>query len=459
MRDGTTGGFGERAFDERDAAPGAYAAVIDGSGVPALRDEAARVTAELADRGVVFGGSDPHPFDVDVIPRVIGAAEWGEIERGVVQRAAALNAFIADVYGERRICAEGVVPERVIDEADWYEPALAGDGAGPRPVVADVAGPDLVRGPDGEFRVLEDNLRAPSGLAYLLAARAALTPLADASGLEPRSLEPAVKALGQAIRGAAPDGGADPFVVLLNDGPGSSAGYEHRDLAARIGMTVASIGDLHRSGDRLMLGDRIVDVIYRRVDDERLTAPDGGPTRLGDLLLGPLRAGALACVNSPGTGVADDKAAHVYVEEMIRFYRGEEPVLRSVPGYDLGDPEQLDRALPRLEELVIKPRSDFGGQGVVIGPLATRAELAEAVARVRSAPERFVAQEPVALSVHPTLTPGGVANRHVDLRPFVVSDGEFATVAAGGLTRFARAAGEMVVNSGRGGGAKDTWVL
>jgi uncharacterized circularly permuted ATP-grasp superfamily protein len=456
MRGGSTGSFGERAFDERAAAASAYSELIDGLGMPGLRAEAERVAAELSQRGVVFGGSDPRPFDVDVIPRILHEADWAPIEAGVTQRVTALNAFISDVYGERRILSAGVVPERLIESADSYEPAMAGGGVA---VAAEVAGPDLVRDPAGEFRVLEDNLRAPSGLAYLLAARAALQSTAAACGFEPRSLEPALAALAAAIRGNAPAGVEEPFAVLLSDGPGASAGYEHRALASRIGMMIATIADLRRSGESLMFGDRRVDVIYRRVDDERLTAADGSPTRLGDLLTGPLHAGTLGCVNSPGTGIADDKAIHVYVEEMIRFYLGEEPVLRSVRGYDLGDPEQLEAALPRLAELVIKPRSDFGGEGVLIGPLATRAEVEAASERVRRTPRRFVAQEPVPLSVHPTLTPGGLAKRHVDLRPFVVSGGGSMTVAAGGLTRFARAEGEMVVNSGRGGGAKDTWVL
>jgi len=455
-RETATTPFGQ-PYDEQLAAPGAYAALRERFPVEVLEAEADRVAGDLAAAGVIFGGADPHPFDVDVVPRIIPAAAWEPLEAGIRQRVRALNAFIADAYGEGRAFAEGVVPERLLFEADWYEPAMA---APDMPVpVATVAGPDLVRAGDGEFLVLEDNLRAPSGLAYLLAARRALQSAAQASELRPRSLEPALDALGAALRFAAPPGVENPFVVLVNDGPEASAFYEHRTLAEAVGMAIATTADLRREEDRLLFDDRVVDVVYRRVDDERLLTADGTPTRLGDLLIEPMRAGRLGCANSPGTGIGDDKAIHVYVERMIRFHLGEEPLLRSAPGYDLGDPEQLADALPRLDELVIKPRSDFGGLGVVIGPLADAGRLDRAVAAVRDAPHRFVAQEPVALSVHPTFVDGKLHGRHVDLRPFVFTAGEQVTVAAGGLTRFARAEGEMVVNSGRGGGAKDTWVI
>jgi carboxylate-amine ligase len=446
-----------RPFDERLAAPQEYAGLLDRFPPPALAAEAELVASALATNGVIFGGSDPRPFDVDVVPRIISGPEWERLEAGIRQRVRALNAFVGDAYTEGRASAAGIVPDRVLFEADWYEPAMA---APDMPVpVATVAGPDVVRAPDGELLVLEDNLRAPSGLSYLLAARRALEPLARACDLRPRSLEPVLDALGQALRRSAPATVEDPFVVLVNDGPGASAFYEHRALAEALGMTIATTADLRREEDRLLLEDRVVDVVYRRVDDERLLTPDGVTTRLGDLLIEPMRAGRLGCANSPGTGIADDKAVHLYVEPMIRFFLGEEPLLRSAPGYDLGDADQLAEVLPRLGELVIKPRSDFGGLGIVVGPLAARDELDRAAAAVREAPHRFVAQEPIALSVHPTLLDGELGWRHVDLRPFVVTAGEQVTVAAGGLSRFARAEGEMIVNSGRGGGAKDTWVI
>jgi uncharacterized circularly permuted ATP-grasp superfamily protein len=445
--------FGADAYDERRSAPDAYAALFERIGEAALARERERIDGSMTAGGVSFGAT---PFAVDAVPRIVAAADWARLTRGLEQRIRSLNAFLADAYGERRAVAAGVVPARVIDTADWYEPAMEGMGAA---ISAPVAGPDLVRDPDGEFLVLEDNMRAPSGLAYLLAARAALAPLAAAAGLEPRALKPALEALGEALRGAAPAGVERPRIVLVGDGPGAGTAYEHGELARMLGLTVAPVSELRRRGERLLHGERVVDVLYRRVDDERLTERGGGPTPLGELVTGPIRAGTLGCVNSPGSGIADDKAVHVYVEAMIDFYLGEEPLLRSVPGWDLGDPAQLERALPRLGELVVKPRSEFGGRGVTIGPMASRGELEAVTAAVRREPARWVAQEPVPLSVHPTVTADGIAGRHVDLRPFVITAGEQVTVAAGGLSRFAPGEGEMIVNSGRGGGAKDTWVL
>ena len=460
--------FAAAAYDEGFRPDGAprrgYEELFAALSVEALSEVDRRCRECLAGRGVVFGGSDPHAFAVDPVPRIIDADEWDGIEHGLIQRVRALNAFLADVYGERRAISAGVIPQRVIDEAEWYEPAMAGAcGGGSAPVRAHVAGPDLVRRDDGSFAVLEDNLRAPSGLTYLLAAREILGPLLASAGLRPHDLGGALDFLAATLRGAAPAGVEEPFVVLLSDGSGSSAYYEHRELSRRIPLRLATGADLRRSGDRVVLrcerGERQVDVIYRRIDDERLTRPDGSPTELGDLLIGPLRAGTVGCVNSPGTGIGDDKAIHTYVDRLVDFYLDEPLLLPSVPGYDLGDPGRLAEALPRLSELVVKPRSEFGGQGVLVGPLASRAELELAAAAVRERPSRFVAQEPVALSLHPTLCEGSLSGRHVDLRPFVISSAEETYVVPGGLTRFAREEGEMVVNSGRGGGAKDTWIL
>lgn len=465
-------GFAAHAFDERQAATGrvadAYARFFERFGEEELAEEADRVAGELSARGVEFrvGAGESLPFHVDVVPRVVAAEEWAIVEAGVGQRVRALNEFLADVYGERRIVAAGVVPERVATGAEWFEPGLAEElreGAAPLLVRAHVIGPDLVRDEAGVLRVLEDNTRAPSGLAYLLAAREALEPLAEAAGLVPRPLDPVLGMLERTLLDAVPSGSVAerPLIVVLNDGASSSALYEHRALAAELGMRVASPAELRRRGDRVLLADEPVDVIYRRVDDERMVGRGGERTELGELLLPVLAAGNLGCVNSMGTGVADDKAVHAYVERMIGFYLSEDPLLRSVPSHDLGDPECRDEVLARLAagELVIKPRFSFGGKGVVVGPAAGEAELREAVEAVRANPSAYVAQEPVALSVHPSLVDGSLEPRHVDLRPFAYSAEEGVAVSPGGLSRFAREAGEMVVNSGRGGGAKDTWVI
>lgn len=448
------------AFDRDGQPSGSYAELFDRIEVDELIDARERICSELAAAGVVFGGEQPRPFDVDSVPRIVERDEWEGLERGLRQRVRALNAFLADVYGRRRIVDAGIVPVALIETAEWFEPAMA--GADMPTVVAHVAGPDLVRGADGELRVLEDNLRAPSGLAYALAARATMEPLIERCGLEPLSLDAGIEALGVTLRDAAPGPGPSECTVLLNDGPGASALYEHRELARKLGLELAAPADLHLDGDTLMLGERAVDVIYRRVDDERLLSTDAVPTPLGELLIEPLRSGTLACVNSPGSGIADDKAIHTYVERMIGFYLDEPVLLASVPGVHLGEPGELEPALERIGELVIKPRSEFGGTGVLIGPLAEEEQIERVSELVRGDPGAYVAQEPVALSVHPTVVDRDLKSRHVDLRPFVITDPrnqDDVTVMPGGLTRFARGAGVMVVNSGQGGGAKDTWVL
>jgi len=452
----------DEALDAEGSPRGAYARLFERYDAEALATEADRVRAELAAGRVSFGAG-ARPFVVDAVPRIVEAAEWEPLEGGLIQRVRALNAFLEDVYGERRIVAAGLIDEELIESAEWFEPAMR-DAEMPR-VIAHVAGPDLVRGADGELRVLEDNLRAPSGIAYASAARAAVGPLAEACGLRIRPVEAGIDSLGRMLAAAAPAGEEDARVVLLSDGEGAGARYEHLELAATLGMEIAAAEDLDGDGEQLLLGGSPVDVVYRRVDDERLTAPDGSPTLLGELLGDPLRSGALACVNSPGSGIADDKAIHTHVEEMIGFYLDEEVRLRSVPGRWLGRPGEAETALERLAELVIKPRAEFGGVGVLIGPAASEAELAAAGERIAADPAAWVAQEPVALSMHPTVVDGALESRHVDLRPFVITNPgnerheDEVTVVPGGLTRFARGAGSMVVNSGQGGGAKDTWIL
>jgi uncharacterized circularly permuted ATP-grasp superfamily protein len=311
--------------------------------------------------------------------------------------------------------------------------------------------------------VLEDNLRTPSGLAYYAAAR----DVVDAARPEAvlphrRPADIGFGALRRALRAAAPHV-EDPNVVLLTDGRRNSAWYEHEQLGRRLGVPIVRLGDLELSrGEVVSRADgrpRRVDVIYRRTDGDRLHDRSGRPTPLATALLEPLRAGRVACVNAFGSGVGDDKLVHAYVEDMVRFYLGEQPLLRSVPTFDLGEPGPRAEVLERLPELVIKPRSGHGGHGVVIGPRASRDELREVERRVRERPERYVAQETVLLSCHPTICDGRLEPRHVDLRPFIISGGDEVTVVPGGLTRVAFGRGDLVVNSSQNGGAKDTWVL
>jgi uncharacterized circularly permuted ATP-grasp superfamily protein len=463
-RDGGDRPFDEGLFDgphatEADKRLGRALERLD------LRELCEQVAGEAGRRGVRFGSADgEQEFRIDPIPRLIDAAEWRELSAGVAQRVRALEYFVRDVYGARRIVREGVVPARAIDGADRHEPLLDGAGGRIGTWIA-VAGLDIVRDGDGTFKVLEDNLRTPSGIAYAVATREALRAhFAPPSGVHVRSLDAAYEMLGAALRAAAPErAGEDPTVVLLSDGEGNSAFYEHAQIARHTGIPLVLAGQLSvrrgRLYARLPGGERPVDVVYRRTDEDRLTDERGRLTSVAELLLEPVLEEKLACVNAFGTGVADDKLVHAYVEQMVRFYLGEEPLLQSVPTYDPGDPETLAMILERIDELVIKPRSGYGGYGVVIAPHARPEDVRKAAEELAAAPERFVAQETVMLSRHPTVSDGRLEPRHVDLRPFAIASEEQVRVMPGGLTRVAFDRGALVVNSSQNGGSKDTWVL
>jgi uncharacterized circularly permuted ATP-grasp superfamily protein len=430
-----------------------------------LDELSAAVARDAEQRGVCFGGADgERAFRIDPVPRLIGAAQWRELSAGVAQRVRALELFVRDVYGSRRILRDGVIPERALAGAQHYEPLLIGMGEAIRSWIT-VAGLDIVRDGDGSFKVLEDNLRTPSGIAYAVATREVLgAHLQPPSGLKVRSLDAAFQTLGDALRAAAPEAaGAQPLVVLLSDGKGNSAFYEHATIAQCLDLPLVLAEQLSvrrgRLYARLAGGERAVDVVYRRTDEDRLADAHGQPTALARLLLEPTLAGTLACVNAFGTGVADDKLMHAYVEDMVRYYLGEEPLLRSVATYDPARPEVLEMILERIGELVIKPRSGHGGYGVVIGPHARPEDLRATMAALSAQPERFVAQETVMLSRHPTVTDGRLELRHIDLRPFAISSPERLHVLPGGLTRVAFERDALVVNSSQNGGSKDTWVL
>jgi uncharacterized circularly permuted ATP-grasp superfamily protein len=449
-------------LDEGFAPTGAprhpFAEVLDALAQHDLGSLRERVRSDAAAVGLNFGPG--RPVAVDPVPRVIDAAEWERLEAGLGQRARALNAFLADAYGDQRIFAEGVVPRRLLETSAGYEPRMRGL-LDPELPAATVAGLDLVRDPAGEMRVLEDNLRMPSGSAYAAALRE-IVAAAIGQAPRPRVFGSLAPPLGEALDAA---GGSDgrSSAVLLSPGSESGAWFEHRALADELGIAIAVPADLETSRGRLYVRagrDRAqVGVVYRRLDEERLTDPAGDPTPLGELLLPALEAGRLRCLNAFGTGLADDKLAHAYVERMIRFYLGEEPSLPSVPSFDLGEEAERTEAMARIEDLVVKPRGGFGGEGVTIMPRATAGERRRTVALLRRRPESFVAQEMVSLSSHPTVCGGRLEPRRVDLRPFVVSAPGGISVPPGGLTRFARGAGEMIVNSSRGGGCKDTWVM
>jgi carboxylate-amine ligase len=335
----------------------------------------------------------------------------------------------------------------VIDTCDHFDPLVAELPA--PPLWIGVAGLDVVRDEHGVLRVLEDNLRTPSGLGYMKAARDSVAPAFP--DFTPRPLDDALPRL------------EGESVVLLSDGPSNSAWYEHRRLATELGIPLITIADLDCSRGRLHAtidgSRRTVDLVYRRTDEDRLTDERGRLTSIGAALYEPLRAGTLTCVNGFGTGVADDKLVHAYVDGMIRFYLREEPLLPSVHTYDLDDPDLLKTVLGRLDELVIKPRTGHGGHGVVVGPHAEVADLRDLSHAIRRDPHDYIAQDTIMLSRHPTVIDGRLEPRHVDLRPFAFVAPDGVSVAPGGLTRVALDHGALIVNSSQRGGGKDTWVL
>jgi uncharacterized circularly permuted ATP-grasp superfamily protein len=453
------GGHFDEAFAETRTPRLPYAELLGAlaqQDLVALRE---RVRSNTAAAGLQFGPDREIP--VDPVPRLIEAAEWEALEPGLLQRTRALNAFVADAYGPQHIFDTGVVPRRLIETSDGYEPVMHGlldPGVPP----ATVAGLDLVRDEAGRFRVLEDNLRMPSGACYALAVREVVAP-EIATGLLPRPLEGYLEEMRAALVAAAPEGRAEPNVAILSDGPENGAWYEHERFGRELGLPVVTPDQLEVSRGRLFARRgrerEQVDAIYRRLDEDRLCDPQGNLTDLGELLLPALRSGRLRCANAFGTGLADDKLTHAYVERMVEFYLGEEPLLRSVPSFDLSDEGDRARAMERLDELVIKPRGGFGGHGVTIMPRATEPQRQRAVGLLRRRPEHFIAQETIEISSHPTVVGSGLQPRHVDLRPFVVSAPGGEAAMSGGLTRYAQVAGEMVVNSSQGGGCKDTWVV
>jgi uncharacterized circularly permuted ATP-grasp superfamily protein len=432
-----------------------------------LRALSRSLSDDLRERKVTFGaaeGGNVKAFVVDPVPRVIEREEWDALAAGLAQRTEALERFVADVYGARRIVAAGRVPWSAIASAEFYEPRMAQLPPASGRWIS-IAGLDVVRDGDGPFVVLEDNVRTPSGIAYAVAAREALSGhVSVPDGVRVRSLEPVYEWLGEALRAAAPRAaGEHPSVVVLTDGPSNSAYYEHGAIARRLGLPLVRLGDLTARSGRLFArtddGIVPVDVVYRRTDEDRLFDAAGARTPLAEVLLGPLEAQTLACVNAFGTGVADDKLVHSYVEEMVRFYLDEEPLLASVPTYDLSQPGVLAMALERIAELVVKPRGGHGGIGVVVGSRADQQTLAAIARELAATPERFIVQETVQLSRQPTVCGEVLEPRHVDLRPFTFAVGERVEVFPGGLTRVALERGSLVVNSSQRGGAKDTWVL
>lgn len=451
----------------RKPASGLYEA-LSALSVGDLGERSAESDLSFRDQGITFGFSgEDRPFPLDPIPRLVSGAEWGTIEQGVAQRVRALEMFLADAYGPREVFNDGVVPRRLLATSRHFWRNAFGVES-PNGVRIHVAGIDLVKDARGQFCVLEDNVRIPSGVSYVIENRRAMArmfpELLLSHRVQPVSGYPAQ--LHTALRAAAPRAsGNEPNVVVLTPGVANSAYFEHSFLARQMGVELVEGRDLVCRDNvvymRTTAGQQRVDVIYRRVDDDFL---DPVQFRSDSLLgcgglLNAARAGNVTVANAIGNGIADDKLVYTFVPELITYYLGEPPILPNVPTYRLEDPDQLEFVAERVAELVVKPVDASGGQGLVVGPQASEEELAATVTAIRRNPRDYIAQELVTLSTVPTRVDGRVRPRHVDLRPFAINDGERVWVLPGGLTRVALRQGSVVVNSSQGGGSKDTWVL
>ncbi len=415
----------------------------------------------------VYGAEDgvERLIPFDVIPRILSAEEWDIVSKGVCQRVDAINAFLDDVYNEQEILRSGIIPPELVLTNAAFRPEMLGQRV-PRRVYSHVTGIDIVRVDAETFYVLEDNARTPSGVSYMLKNRQAMMrvfpELFSTHRIAPVGHYPEL--LLATLRSIAPKGVDDPVVVLLTPGQYNSAYFEHAFLAEEMGVELVEGQDLFVDDGTVFMrttsGPQRVDVIYRRIDDDFLDPlafrPDSALGVPG--LLAAYRLGRVAIANAIGGGVADDKAVYCFVPDFIRFYLDEEPILPNVPTYNLRKAEDLQYTLDHLGELVVKEVHGSGGYGMLVGPASSKDEIETYRKRVLARPHNFIAQPTLALSTCPTWVDNGVAPRHVDLRPYVLS-GKTTIVVPGGLTRVALRKGSLVVNSSQGGGTKDTWVL
>ena len=459
----------DEVMDERGMVRAPYRALmrtVDRLGPDVLSDRLGFLHAEEVQRGVVFqlaGETEPRPFPFDLVPRIVAAGEWERLQAGLVQRVRALEAFLWDAYGERAAVADGVIPAWVLSDS----PGLRHTGRALREgaIRVSVAGIDLVRGDDGGWYVLEDNLRVPSGVAYAIEGRrllrSALPELSPPGGI--LSLDAVPSMLHEALVAAAPPAArGEPAVAVLTSGEEDSAYFEHTYLAEEMGVPLITPADLAVEENIVYAvvegRRRRIDVLYRRMDEDELAnAPGADGAPLGPALVRAVRAGTVSLANALGNGVADDKVVYAYVPRMVTYYLGEQPLLDDVPTYVCGDPQQCAHVLDNLDRLVVKPVDGYGGSGVVIGPQAEPYQLTKVRAQIVADPRRWIGQEMVSLSTHPTWTDGGLEPCAVDLRAFVYS-GRETIVAPAALSRVAPP-GSLIVNSSRGGGSKDTWLL
>ncbi|MDU9405629.1 circularly permuted type 2 ATP-grasp protein [Pseudomonas sp. zfem004] len=401
------------------------------------------------------------PFDI--IPRSIKASEWQKVERGCIQRVQALNLFLADVYHDQHILKQGIIPAEQVLANEGYQIAMQGLDLH-RDLYAHIAGVDLVRDGDGSYYVLEDNLRTPSGVSYMLEDRKMMMRLFPELFASQRvaPIDHYPNLLLDTLKSASPLD--NPTAVVLTPGRFNSAYFEHAFLAREMGVELVEGADLFVRDDHVFMrttaGPRQVDVIYRRLDDAYLDPLSFNPDSMLGVpgLIAAYRSGNVVLANAVGTGLADDKSIYPYVDAMIRFYLDEEPILNNVPTWQCRNPKELSHVLAHLPELVVKETQGSGGYGMLVGPAATAAQIEDFRARLKARPEAYIAQPTLSLSTCPTFVENGIAPRHIDLRPFVLSGSETRLVP-GGLTRVALREGSLVVNSSQGGGTKDTWVV
>lgn len=446
-------------------------ALIDALELDELRNRQAAATADILTMGITFtvysdGRGIDRAWPFDVIPRVIAADEWARIERGLKQRLVAINRFIDDVYNDQHVVADGVFPSELLDDSANFR----SECKGVRPkfgVWAHVSGSDLVRDADGTIYVLEDNLRVPSGVSYVLENRAickrAFPELFARQRIAP--VDSYTEELSKLLVSLAPGNVSQPSVVVLTPGIFNSAYFEHSFLAQRMGAALVEGSDLVVAADdrvymRTIDGLEPVDVIYRRIDDLSLDPEVFRPDSMLGVpgLMRAWKGGTVAIANAPGAGVADDKVVYAWVPDLIRYYCGEEPVIPNVPTYRCLYDDEYAFVLDNLAELVLKPANESGGYGILIGNRASDAQLAAAVAAIAEDRRNWVAQPILQLSTAPTLCEEGIEARHVDLRPFILTGGT-SYVTAGGLTRVALPRNSLIVNSSQGGGSKDTWIV
>ena len=436
-----------------------------------LRERQNLAEIDILAQGITFtvysdGRGIDRAWPFDIIPRVIAASEWRRIEAGLTQRLRAINRFIDDLYHDQRIVADGVFPADLLEHSVNFRPECRGVSPA-HGVWAHISGSDLVRGADGTMYVLEDNLRVPSGVSYMLENRA-ISKRVFADLFAEQSIWPVdsyTDELNRMLVSIAPQGVDAPTIAVLTPGIYNSAYFEHSFLAQRIGAALVEGADLVVGDDdcvymRTIGGRERVHVIYRRVDDlfldPEVFRPDSTLGVPG--LMRAWRAGNVGIANAPGAGVADDKVVYAWVPDIIRYYLDEEALIPNVPTYRCYYPDEREYVIEHIDQLVVKPANESGGYGLLIGDRATRAELDAHIARIEADPRNWVAQPILALSTVPTLCDEGIEPRHVDLRPFILS-GATQSVTAGGLTRVALRKGSLIVNSSQGGGSKDTWIV